>query len=55
MKEYAIYKGDKLVIIGTAKELAKKLNIKIESVYYMSSPANKRKDKGNRMVAEVLD
>lgn len=51
--EYAIYKGDKFIDIGTAKELAEKCNVKPETIAYYSSPAylkrlEKVKDKYNK-------
>ena len=41
MKEYAVYKGEELLIIGTAKECAAYLNIKPESVQWLSTPSAK--------------
>jgi len=43
MKEYALYKGDELLGIGTAKELAEMRGIKLKSIQYLGSPAYKRK------------
>ena len=44
--------GDKFICVGTAKEIAKKLNIKPRTVWWLTSPANKRrlesKGKGKR-------
>ena len=42
-KEYALYKGDKLLGIGTAEELAKKYNIKRDTIFYYASPAYKKR------------
>ena len=52
---YAIYKGDKFIDVGTAKELAEKFGILEESVRFFSYPANLRRNKGNRKIAIVLD
>lgn len=43
MKEYALYKGEECLHIGTAKEIAQTKNIKVESVYYLNTPAYRRK------------
>lgn len=34
MKEYAVYKGEEILAMGTIKEIAKELKIKPESVKY---------------------
>lgn len=43
MTEYAVYKGDELIVIGTAEECAKQLNVKPETIYYYTTDAYKRK------------
>ena len=45
MKEkiYALYKGDMFIDLGTAKDLAKKRNVKIETIKFLSTPSNLRK------------
>ena len=42
-KLFALYKGDEFIDIGTAKELAKKRNVKPDFIKYLSTPANKRR------------
>lgn len=42
-KEYAVYKGDTLLVIGTADECAKELNVKPETIYYYTTEAYARK------------
>lgn len=57
-KEFAIYKGDEFLDIGTATELAKKLNTTPKYIKHLSTPANLRrfnKSKGNRLIAVKLD
>ena len=39
IQEYAIYKGEEIICMGTAKEIAKKLNIKPKTVQFLSTPA----------------
>lgn len=38
MKEYALYKGDELLCIGTVPEIAKKMGIKEMSLRFLASP-----------------
>ncbi|HEM4977749.1 TPA: hypothetical protein U1186_000541 [Streptococcus suis] len=38
-KEYALYKGDNLLAIGTAKELADKFGVKVSTIHFYKSPA----------------
>lgn len=40
---YALYRGEECLFVGTIYEIAKKYNIKIESVKYYLRPAYKRK------------
>lgn len=42
-KIFALYKGDEFIDVGTVKELAKKRNVKPESIRYLSTPAYERK------------
>ena len=42
-KEYAVYKGDKFLFLGTIKECAKFFNVKVRTVYFWASPANKKR------------
>lgn len=43
MNEYAVYKGEELIAMGTNHELAKKFNVSIKTVRFWNSPANKRR------------
>lgn len=38
-KEYALYKGDELLAMGTAKELAKQFGVKVSTIHFYKSPA----------------
>lgn len=40
---YAIYKGDKFLDIGTKKELAKRFNVKPETIGFLASPSQLRR------------
>ena len=58
VKEYAVYKGDDLLAIGTAQELAKYFNVKPRTVQFWGSPANHRRNQnkyGNRKIAIVIE
>ena len=50
---YALWRGDRCIDIGTAKQLAERHNIKPKTVYWLASPANKRRG-NNRIVAERI-
>ncbi len=45
--EYALYKGDDLMIIGTIDEIANALNIKMESVRFYKTPTYKKRTTEN--------
>lgn len=42
-QEYALYKGDKFLDIGTAEELADKFNVKPATIKWYSMPTNLRR------------
>lgn len=43
MKEYALYKGEDVVAIGTALEIAEKLKVKKDTILYYGTNAYKRR------------
>ena len=43
MAEYALYKGDEFLCIGTAKEIAKNQNVSTQTVMFYATDAYKRK------------
>lgn len=52
-KEYALYKGEELLSIGTLQELSKQFGIKIKSLLFYQTPAYKKRTsekKGKRLV-----
>jgi hypothetical protein len=56
MVEYAVYKGDELLGIGTVRELAEKFNVKKETVWFWGTSANKRRvGKGKGKIAIRLE
>lgn len=51
--EYALYKGDELLDMGTLEYLSKKFNVKKKSLLFYQSPAYKRRtsdQRGRRVV-----
>ena len=58
---YAIYKGENILAIGTERQLARKLGVKVETIKFYRSPAYarrlaKRKKRGeNCRVIVALD
>ena len=52
-KIYALYRGEKFIAIGTKKELAELLNVKVETISFYATPAYKKRtnqDKARRLV-----
>ncbi len=42
-QEYAIYKGENILDIGTADELAKRRNVNKKTIYHLSRPSYKKR------------
>jgi hypothetical protein len=60
LKEYAVYKGEELLAIGTIEECAKMLNVKPKTVYFYTTNTYKRrlemrKNPDNCRIAISLD
>ena len=58
MKEYALYKGDELLSIGTIQEIAKEQNIKEKTVKFYKTRAyekriQSRKNKNSKILIEI--
>ena len=41
--DYAVYKGDEFICLGTAKECAEHMGIKVASLHFYLRPAYKRR------------
>lgn len=55
MKEYALYKGDKLLIIGTIDEIVKNQNVQKKTIYFYHSKAYlKRREKSHIGNCKIL-
>jgi hypothetical protein len=58
--EYAVYKGDEFICLGTARECATYLDVKISTIRYLSSPAyskriEERQESKNPLIAIKVD
>ena len=58
VNEYALYKGDKLLEIGTIKELSEKLDVKEKTLRFYATPsyykrAEKSKNNGFRILIKI--
>ena len=54
MKEYALYRGDNLLGIGTTKKLEKEFGISRKYLWWLQSPSSQRRYKGKGyMVVKV--
>lgn len=51
---YALYKGDQFMDIGTATELAEKLNCKVKTIYQYAMPT-KRECKNTLLAIRIED
>ena len=49
-KQYALYRGDDLIMIGTLAEIAKKLGVDEKTVRFYGTPAYYRRTNGNGYV-----
>lgn len=54
---YVLYQGDEVIDIGTKEELAKRRNVSPETICHYSTPAYKKRIKGQdkRLVAVKVD
>ena len=54
--EYAVYKGENCIGIGTKRELAEQFGVREETVAFWSTPTQARRNTGgNRKIAIKLD
>lgn len=52
---YAVYRGDEMLGMGTADELAEKMGVKRDTVLWLSTPAAHRRANDRRMVAYKIE
>lgn len=55
MKEYALYKGDKFIDIGTKEYLASLLNVRKETIEFYASPTQLKRNRDNGYVVVRID
>lgn len=59
MKEYALYKGEECLAIGTIKEIAEHMKVKAKSIMFYMSPTYQKRGLGlksnNRRVLIKLE
>lgn len=48
---FVIYRGDDVVDMGTAEDLAARRGVKTDTIRWMSTPSARRRDGGRREVA----
>lgn len=44
-KEYALYKGENCLAIGTIKEIAEVMKVKYKTIYFYTTPTYKKRVK----------
>ena len=54
MKEYALYKGEECLAIGTIKEIANKMKVKEETIYFYTTPTYKKRCKKSKNRRELI-
>ena len=52
-QEYAVYKGDQLLCMGTAFECAEALKVKPKTVQWWSTPTNEKRSVGKNCKVAV--
>lgn len=56
MKQLAVYKGDQLLALGTSKECAEVLGVKVDTIYYYKSATYQKRGSGkNRRITIELE
>lgn len=56
VKEYALYKGDELLAMGTKREIAEQLGVSVNSVSHYGTPvyARRTSENGRRLVKQRI-
>lgn len=55
MKEYVVYKGDEFIALGTLEELSKLLNVKMESLRWLSTPSAIKRSQNKRIEVYLIE
>ena len=48
LKEYTLYKGEKILATGTIKEIAEKMKVKEKSICFYGTPCYLKRGKGEK-------
>lgn len=54
MKEYALYKGEECLAIGTIKEIAEQMKVKYRTIYFYTTSAYKKRCKKSNKRRELV-
>lgn len=54
IKEYALYKGEKCIAIGTIQEIAKQTGVKDRTIYFYTMPVYKKRCKNSKKRLEMV-
>lgn len=54
-KEYALYKGDTFVVMGTIKEIAEKMGVSQHTIRFYHTPSYKKKNWKNGFILINVD
>ena len=49
-KKYVLYKDDKILSHGTIEEIASKMNLSVNTLYFYRTPTYKKRAKKNRFL-----
>ena len=53
-RDFAVYRGDEFVTVGTQEEVARELGVKPSTVYFWSTPTyNKRLKKDSKALVSI--
>lgn len=54
MKEYALYKGEECLAIGTIKEIADKMKVKKRTIIFYRTPTYQKRVKASKNRRELI-
>ena len=53
--EFAVYKGDTFKFIGTAKECAERLGVKVDTILFQSTPVYRKRTRNSTKARVILN
>jgi len=53
--EFAVYKGDTFKFIGTAKECAERLEVKVDTILFQSTPVYRKRTRNSTKARVILN